>query len=553
MIINIFLSLIGLSVTTSVFPKAKFSRLLSSLLFLLVGVLFINFFQHWQTQTSSPFVFHWVQLNSLHIDINLSSNFRNYLNIFPSFLVLLVCLLNNTASPHEQKRLRLGGLMCLNLAFIMLMLCAGNFVVLMVGSLLTSIVGIYIINDYDSKRIYIFYDLISDMALFAAFALVYGQFNQVGLSVLTRYGKEGQYPHLVCGLLLVSVFIKNGLFLFQNQLLAFRELTFNRLIFLSFCGIPVAGVILYTKIFGLLLSFDYIVYVVAAFAVLTAVYGLLGTLIYDDIKEKVICFNMLFWSFIYGVSIYSQNLKVIDYTELFVLWFAFNNLVYAIVVSASTEFLVSKMGGFFKALWPECLGLVALFYLIMQNLLPHLHQGAYQDVWIIGFLLIFGVALAHLIREIFFGKTHADDMVYAWLKISSPVFWFPALLIIAWFGYWQNYISWSLGIGLGAFLLLIAAYPLRIFRRFYDDEELQLSEFFYRFYEILIIAPITIVGRILWLTVDFLIIERTIINALNNLMRLLITLSQKIHQPSLLNYVLLTLLGLVLMFIYVRG
>ena len=100
------------------------------------------------------------------------------------------------------------------------------------------------------------------------------------------------------------------------------------------------------------------------------------------------------------------------------------------------------------------------------------------------------------------------------------------------------------------FGLLLVIHPLRGLSRFYADEELQLSEFFKRFYELLILTPITVLGRILWLTIDFVIIEHTIINSLSDMIKFLIRISQKIHQPQLLNYILLTLCGLGVVFWY---
>ena len=80
---------------------------------------------------------------------------------------------------------------------------------------------------------------------------------------------------------------------------------------------------------------------------------------------------------------------------------------------------------------------------------------------------------------------------------------------------------------------------------------MQLSEFFKRFYELVLLTPITVLGRILWLTIDFVIIERTIINSLSDVIKFLIRISQKIHQSSLLNYILLALCGLGIIFLYV--
>ena len=86
----------------------------------------------------------------------------------------------------------------------------------------------------------------------------------------------------------------------------------------------------------------------------------------------------------------------------------------------------------------------------------------------------------------------------------------------------------------------------------YERDEIQLSEFFERFYEFAVIAPLNILGRILWLTVDFLLIERTIINSFSNLTGVLINVSQRIHTPRLLGYVVMTVVGLGIIFMFLQ-
>lgn len=553
MVVNVFLLLALLGVSALPFRENKYSRFLAFLFWAAAAGIFWYFCRNWLAGTVKSFIFHWIQYKELHIDIDLSSNERNYLRIFPLFLMGIMSLLYNAFISQESQRVRLSGQMCLNLAFLILLICTNNLIFMMISSFLIGILGIYIINDYEIKKTYIFYNLISDMAMFAAFAMVYGQFGKVEVSVLTQYGKSGNYINLVAMLLLLSLFIKNGLFLFQNQLLCFRDLTFNRLIFLSFCSIPVCGIIIYGKIFAILLGFEYVRPVVAAIAILSAGYAVLGALIYDDIKEKTLCLNMLFWSFLYGISLFSHQLQFIDYVRLFILWYILNSLIYAVVVSASYEIYVSKMGGFFRSLWPEFLLFVVWAFALLQTLLVPEVPETVQNYIIWSFLILSGIALAHFLHEAFFGCCHAGDMVSALLKIAHPAFWLPSLAVLGWYVYHEQYRNLTVWGAISVFLILIAAYPFRRLSRFYNNEEVQLSEFFGSLYDYIIVAPITIVGRMLWLTVDFVIIERTILNSINRLTGFLIGISRKIHQSSVINYIMLTLLGLGIMLTYVRG
>lgn len=551
MLVHLFLLLSVLGGATFFLPKDKFSRFFSALLFLAAGIGVWNLIQASRSAHAESFVFHWIQYKTLHIDINLSSNLRNFIQIMPFGIVLLVSLFGNIFSRQETRRLRLGGLMCINLAFLLLLVCANNLIVLMISAFLIGITTLYIINDYDSKKTYIFYNLVSDMALFTACAIIYSRFHQVELSVLSRYAREGEHVSLVALLILLSLMIKNGLFLFQNQLLSFRDINFNRMIFLSFCSLPVVGMSIYEKALPLLSSFEYTGIIIGTAAALSTLYALGGALIYDDIKEKTLCFNMLFWALLYAVSLTMPQFSFAACYPLLLLMLALNGLIHALSASASDEVYASKMGGFAKMLWPQLVFFIIWYAVFAQNVFALAKPAPILNFELGTFAFAVALALAHLLRQAFFGTTRADDIVCARLRtLPYTDCWLPAVLICGFYALPLSKISIPAGMALAVFVLLLVMHPLRGLSRYYADEELQLSEFFKRFYELLILTPITVLGRILWLTIDFVIIERTIINSLSDMIKFLIRISQKIHQPQMLNYVLLTLCGLGIIFLY---
>lgn len=551
MLINLFILLSLTGGAAFFLPKDKYARFFSLLVFAGATSYAWLIWQAYLSGNTEPFVFHWIQYKSLHIDINLSANQHNYLYLIPAGIVLLFSLFCNIFSRQEIRRLRLSGLMCVNLAFLLLLICANNLIILMISAFLISITTLYIINDYESKKTYIVYDLISDMALFTAFAIIYSQFHQAELSVLTKYAREGEHIPLVAGLILLSLLIKNGLFLFHNQLLSFRDLNFNRLIFLSFSSLPVVGILIYEKTLPLLSAFEYGRLIIGTAAGLSAVYALGGTLIYDDIKEKALCFNMLFWAFLYAMALAAPHFSFSAYFSLFLLMLALNGLIHALSAAASDEIYISKMGGFFKNLWLLFLFFVLWFAIFAQNTLSSDYNQTGTRVEVVLFVSFTALALAHFLREAFFGTTQADEIVCARLKtLPYADCWLPAVLICGWYIFPFPEISRTAIMAFAVFLLLLAIYPLRRLSRYYADEELQLAEFFKRFYELVVLTPITVLGRILWLTIDFVIIERTIINSLSDMIKFLIKVSQKIHQPTLINYILLALCGLGILFLY---
>lgn len=81
----------------------------------------------------------------------------------------------------------------------------------------------------------------------------------------------------------------------------------------------------------------------------------------------------------------------------------------------------------------------------------------------------------------------------------------------------------------------------------YQKEFIQESDVFETVFDFLIITPLTILGRILWLLVDFILIERTIINSLSNATNLLIRGVSHLNVFSAKLYLLYILLGFGLM------
>ena len=83
---------------------------------------------------------------------------------------------------------------------------------------------------------------------------------------------------------------------------------------------------------------------------------------------------------------------------------------------------------------------------------------------------------------------------------------------------------------------------------------MQEEDYFEKLYNAVIITPIKILGRILWLLVDFILIERTIISSLNQGTALLIRAAGWINSPSAWRWLALSVFGIGAMFLcyYVR-
>ena len=96
----------------------------------------------------------------------------------------------------------------------------------------------------------------------------------------------------------------------------------------------------------------------------------------------------------------------------------------------------------------------------------------------------------------------------------------------------------------GAFVAFWLSGPLRTLGKVYDSENLQEADWLHDFYQAVLVAPIKILGRVLWLLIDFLIIERTIVSSLTSGSNLLVRVLDRMHTGSAFSNAGYVILGL---------
>ena len=281
--------------------------------------------------------------------------------------------------------------------------------------------------------------------------------------------------------------------------------------------------------------------------VLSMLYGVCGTFIYDNLKEKALSINMFVWGGVISYSLFT-HMDIFPYwSGIIVLYFLFNLWLAEISLSCSDEFYISRLGGMWRKLPLLLLTGVLLSIALFQNIFVLKDIPIFLQYGMIGLMLLI---FTYLTRQIFFGPNMSDDKVWAFMKHPPLLLQLPIIIIITYYlahnAYWF-YPLWSVIL---IMIILLLIHPFRKLSVLYEQDELQLSEFFERLYEVIVIAPLSVLGRILWLTVDFLLIERTILNSISHLRNALINLSSKLHSCHLIGYILTAILGLMIMFIF---
>lgn len=538
---------------TGLFPNLRYPKTAAFMVWAITGLIFFYFFQNWQVGTTENFSYHWLRYQILHIDINLSSDAKNYAQIFPVFLISWITILVAVFNSDETKKMHLSGMILLNLAAFILLLCSNNLIQLLISSCMVSVIGFYIINDVEARRKYVFYNLIADTCLFTVFAIIYGYLGNLDLSELSKFDELGAHRDLVAILLILSVFLKSGLLLFHNQLLDLSYLHFNRMIFILSASTPLVGLVILIKTLPLMAVSNYSIPLIQILAVLTVVWAALNSMVIDNIKDKTIYFAMMFYSYMYVLISLNHLEFYVQLPVLIICSYLLSLNIYLIFQASSYELYVSKMGGFISGLrFTFVISLLTVFVLI-QTVLAHCTEVLYNSGTAFVTFLIIG--LAHLYHQVYFGEKHADERVMALLKNPGWYLLLPAIMIIASLLYHNHYYPPLVFYIFSGFLLLIVVYPFRRLEALADLETVQDEDYFEKLYDVIILTPIKIIGRILWLLVDFILIERTIISSLNEGTAFMVRTAGKINAASFIGYLVLSLIGIGVMvfYFYVKG
>ena len=541
MIYEIFLILIALGVVALVPKKQNVMRLSAFLVAGIAGILCYSLYQHWQMGYHDRFIYHWVSSAYYPIDITLFSTPQNYVQLLPFGFIATIVMFFNVFYSLEEKRLSLNAQICLLCSAIILLFCSQNTIQLLTGACAIDIFSFYIINDSRVRRRFIFYNLLADMGLVMLFALIWGYLESNQLTDLVRYKRFGAHKDLLCLVLLVIVFIKMGLFMFHSAVVEWQNLTLNRIMTLLFLSTPLVGFVLLQKLQVLLPLSDYSYPMIKLWAGLSMAWGFSGCIMKDDIRAKGLYFNMMYIGFVLGLFAEGVNPMQQKFLLLLIGEFLLQASFLILLIGASNETLVSSMGNFIR-------GLKLTFVLSVVVIMVIFHTlnlfWAENHGWTQTYALMFLIGSSHVLRQVYWGNSRADERVLAHLKNANFVYLSIILAtsigVFALYPHLELYSLWALGI----FVCLLWIGPLRFTSIAYRNETLQNTDIFAKIYQTLIITPILILGRILWLTIDFLIIERTVIYSLRRVVLLFVQSFQKIHNDYRFSYPLFYILGI---------
>lgn len=545
MILQLFLGLISVALLFFFIGHEKRRRIWSILLFGAVLVLLYAFFNKFDALGISNVMYSWIPHHTLQANFSFATAVKTsaFVSVMSICLAALVYL--NIVYRREEYSLYVNNLLLLNFAALIILLASQDFIQLMIGSCCFSIVGFYLINDIEAKTRFIFYNFLAELAIFAALAVVYAYLDTISLTALPQYLKVGRHNDLVSLLLLIAVFIKCGMFLFQSQIIGLKRLMFNRIIALAIFGTPLSGLIILVKLLPLISAPSYIQLIFYGIVGISLIWASIGALLIDNIKAKVLYLNMFFYAFCLYLLWNNSDLFFSQLVYLYPSLLGLYLSLLFVTVSASDETVVSKMGGFIRGLWFNfLLSLLALFvfcetFIKYFNLYP-----------IICFVYVFVGLVAAILHTIYLGKRHSNEMVEALLNNISVAYWLPFIILnIMWLIYSEPHYGNSVWTLFSFFVFAMFLLPAEQFFRLAHWKILQEGDIIHRFYKIFLVTPLRLLGRVLWLAIDFVVIERSVIGSISHSTGFVVQNLQKIQGTGRLKYFMMILLGMVIIMI----
>lgn len=493
MIAQIVLYLLIFSMFSFWHFKPRYDTLISALLFASLSALLIYFIHNWNLSTPSELMFLWDSSRSGNLKISLASSVQNYNIIFPFFTITLIVLLNNLLSRAEKHKKKITGLCILNLISLIMLIGGNNFVQIITFVFISDILSQLLIDDVNASRRYSIYNLVADMGLFLVFAIIRPRLSNLDTSSFAHFHSAASTENLIILLILISLFIKWGFFIFHSYLLDMESAQFHRLLLIPYLSTPMVGLILFIKLKPLLTTsilFDTVFNIILA---LTIVWGAFGSVIMNNLKEKSIYLNMIILALLVKLAESPSFTWDKHFSTLLIIGCLFN---YAFYYFAKHSRLVNanifanqlsqsgKSRQYFRMF--VCLGLMGCFGYELKHF--YLQDN---KTWIIGFAILF-VSTIYLIFKQLFGNFRNNKQ----------------------YAHWQD------------------------------------ADIFPHFYEKFIARPIYFIGRILTIIIDFVFFERTFLAAFNYLFGKTVKLLRKINRQTFIRYVfcIMTAIGIFVWF-----
>lgn len=531
--IQIIASIIVLSFIGLIKQRMKYDRLISWLIFFAATALFMEFATNAVNLNKESFSFLWSTSKIGNITIDFSPELGEHRLLLPLFFLSLVTILHNNIFRYEEKKSAFNAFILLNFASSSLLICSENYVQMITAVFITDILGYLILKDVDSSHRYVIYNFFADTCLFMVLALVCGKLQSLSLEDLPQYEKIGRHKDFVGLMLLVAVFIKMGVFMFQSYLLDLSAARLQRMSTVNLLFAPLTGILVLLKLHNLVEVSDLALPLLKIISMLTMIFGILNFLIIDNLKKKLVYLNMGFIGLLLLMLEHRDLQWNWQYSFYYSVGYFINLLFLKMYLYQNHETKVSEMlngretnSFILKTTLVQFILIANIFITLIYRISLKQEQ---MGILICGAILTCTIAtvLNHIYQSPYSRKL--ENLT------SNPLRPISLLVMISLLVYtsieMQAYTIYNIMFIL--FFIALCWCPLLTKIRaiyeidWFQKEDLSKSFFFYT-----LVTPFMYLSRTLWLMVDFVFSEKIVTAGLTGLHKIGISLFFKVNRKS---------------------
>ncbi len=543
MILQLVIGLLALAVASMLITQGRRRRIWSVLILagLCIGVWFL--LSNLNAAADGNFIYQWLPYNKLKADINISSSLPLREFFIPLIGLLVMMIYLNTISLEEQHSLRLNTILLLNFVALILMVSSRDFLQLMFAGSVFSVISFYTPDlILPKKKIFIF-NFLAEMAVFMALAIVYGKTQSVSLADTVSFASKGWHKDLVAGLLLFAIGSKCGLFLLNDHYFSLRDTSFNRVLGIMVFSVPLSGLILLIKLHSLLVASSLSAHILPWWALFSCIICCISALINNHLKSKAIALALSLYAIII-FALYTDTSEFYQLLPSVLVGVIMISLIFGLAfrLSDGENYFIQPAGLWYKS------KLSLLFSLGFGFCLAGLLASYFSQGVFLFFAFALMIILGLNLRILYFGERLS---VISAVRRKEIWFYLPLLVGVGFFT--LSYSSGKLPLMsyilfmamIATFLCVPAKYLMCI-----GQMKIWHSDILFKIYEIIFIAPLRILGRILWLAFDIVVIERNIIGSISSILSVIVAGLQKLQEPKALNYILGIGLGILSILLY---
>ena len=522
-----------IGILDSIKVGVKVDRILSFVTFTSLFFILGNFCESWLSGDEQVFSFMWNSSPGGDIKVDIVSNYYNYGIVFPFFMMTLLNVGHNLVFRYEERRSVYNSLAIFNLAALTMMITSNNFVQLLSMVFIVDILSVFVIKDVNSYKYYVLINMAADMILFMVLAVINSFVDSLDIRQILEYKKNGYYMDFitVCGL--TAVFMKFGFFAFHIGVAALNGIRLHRLQHVLFLSAPITAVILLLKFHVLWSSSRYYFPYIDTMCIATMALSFYGCVVLDNLKSKMIYWQLMFWALFVELLKFNGFVWSTLFTSLLLDMYLFTCGLYWLYYYFNRRVLVSQM---MKMPVKDSFRQDSMYILILSSvvLLANTLAIFYNNTnryYIWSFAILFVLSLSLVLNQIIFSVRQNNELKTNLL----PIHWIylTELLCISavlWYYFHTNEIS-VLGVVI-AFIIFSCIHPLQKLSLLYQRNAVQKMEVFVFMYKTLI-KSLRLSGKILWLLVDRLLMEKMVMNIIKFLGNANIRLFRRLHQSRL--------------------